>query len=95
MDFYEWVATVEVDDEITRLVTTINTWQDDALAFFDTRASNAPSEAASVKTRNVRRADRGFHNPTTNAARIRLHAGQLRRLPTTTRIRSYTLTTTA
>ena len=92
--FYEWVAAVEVDD-ITRLATTIDTWQDEVLAFFDTRASNAPSEAANVKIKNVRRAARGFRNAGNYAARIRLHAGQARRLPTTTRIRSYNHTTPA
>jgi transposase len=34
--FYEWAVTVEVD-EITRLARTIDTWQDEVLAFFDTR----------------------------------------------------------
>jgi transposase len=65
------------------------------LAFFDTRASNAATESANVKIKNVRRAARGFRNMANYAARIRLHAGQPRRVPTTTRIRSYTLTTAA
>jgi transposase len=92
--FYEWAVTVEVA-EITRLATTIDTWQDEVLAFFDTRASNAATESANVKIKNVRRAARGFRNTDNYAARIRLHAGQPRRVPTTTRIRSYTLTTAA
>jgi transposase len=39
--FYEWAVEVEVA-EITRLAETIDTWQDEVLAFFDTAASNAP-----------------------------------------------------
>jgi transposase len=92
--FYEWTVEVEVA-EITRLATTIDTWQDEVLAFFDTRASNAPTESANVKIKSIRRAARGFRNCTNYAARIRLHAGQPRKVPTTTRIRSYTLTTAA
>ncbi|MCA1783762.1 MAG: transposase [Intrasporangiaceae bacterium] len=86
--FYEWAVTVDVP-EVTRLATTIDTWQDEVLAFFDTRASNAPTESANVKIKSIRRAARGFRNCSNYAARIRLHAGQLRRLPTTTRIRPY------
>jgi transposase len=92
--FYQWVATVDVP-ELTRLATTIDTWQDQVLAFFDTRATNAATESANVKIKDVRRAARGFRNDRNYAARIRLHAGQPRRVPTTTRIRSYTLTTAA
>jgi transposase len=64
-------------------------------AFFDTRATNAATEAANVRIKNVRRAARGFRNTEHYAARIRLHAGQPRRVPTTTRIRSYTFATAA
>jgi hypothetical protein len=47
-----------------------------------------------VKIKSIRRStDRGFRNTENYAARIKLHAGQQRRLPTTRRIRSYTLTT--
>jgi transposase len=52
--FYEWAATVEVA-EVTRLATTIDTWQDEVLAFFDTRASNAATESANVKIKSIRR----------------------------------------
>jgi transposase len=90
--FYEWAVEVEVA-EITRLATTIDTWQNEVLAFFDTRASNAPTESANVKIKSIRRAARGFRNCANYAARIRLHAGQPPKVPTTTRIRSYTLTT--
>jgi transposase len=92
--FYEWAVAVDVA-EINRLATTIDTWQDEVLAFFDTRASNAATESANVKIKSIRRAARGFRNTENYAARIKLHAGQPRRLPTTTRIRSYTLTTAA
>jgi transposase len=92
--FYEWAVTVDVP-EITRMATTIDTWQDEVLAFFDTRASNAPTESANVKIKSIRRAARGFRNCTNYAARIRLHAGQPRRVPTTTRIRPYNFTTAA
>jgi transposase len=81
--------------EITRLATTTGTWQDEVLAFFDTRASNGPTESANVKIRNVRRVARGFRNASNYQARIMLHAGQPRSLPTTARIRSYTRTATA
>ena len=94
VEFYEWVAEVDVP-ELTRLATTIDTWQEQVLAFFDTRASNAATESANVKIKDVRRAARGFRNDTNYAARIRLHAGQPRSVPPTTRIRSYTLTATA
>lgn len=92
--FYEWAVTVEVA-EVTRLARTIDTWQEEVLAFFDTRASNAPTESANVKIKSIRRAARGFTNCGNYRARILLHAGQPRSLPTTTRIRSYTLTTAA
>jgi transposase len=94
VELYEWAVAVEVD-EITRLATTIDTWQDEVLAFFDTRASNAPTESANVKIKSIRRAARGLRNTDNYRARILIHAGQPRRLPTTTRIRSYTLTTAA
>jgi transposase len=93
--FYEWVVEVDVP-ELTRLATTIDRWQDEVLAFFDTRrATNAATESANVKIKSIRRAARGFRNPDNYAARIRLHAGQPRRLPTTTRIRSYRVTVAA
>lgn len=92
--FYEWVATIEVP-EVTRLARTIDTWQEQILAFFDTRASNGPTESANARIKDVRRAARGFRNYDNYRARILLHAGQPRKVPTTTRIRSYTLTTAA
>jgi transposase len=92
--FYEWAATVGVP-EVTRLARTIDTWQDEVLAFFDTRASNAPTESANVKIKSVRRVARGFRNTGNYRARILLHAGQPRRVPTTARIRSYSFTTAA
>jgi transposase len=94
VDFYQWVAQAEIG-ELTRLATTIDRWQDEVLAFFDTRATNAATESANVKIKSIRRAARGFRNVDNYAARIRLHAGQPRRVPTTTRIRSYNLTTAA
>ena len=36
--------------------------------------------------------DRGFRNPANYAARLNIHAGQLHSIPTTTKIRTYTLT---
>jgi transposase len=81
-------VTVEVA-EVTRLARTIDTWQEEVLAFFETRASNAPTESANVKIKSVRRVARGFRNTDNYRARILLHAGQPRRVPTTTRIRSY------
>ncbi|WP_370469432.1 transposase [Egicoccus halophilus] len=42
-----------------RLAKTIDTWQKEVLAFFDTRASNAPTESANVKIKSIRRAARG------------------------------------
>jgi transposase len=53
--FYEWAVEVEVD-EVSRLAKTIDTWQDEVLAFFDTRASNAPTESTNVKIKSIRRA---------------------------------------
>ena len=81
--------------ELTRLATTIDTWRDEVLAFFDTGAINAATESANVKIKDIRRAARGFRNPANYRARIMLHAGQPRSIPTTPRIRSYTLTTAA
>jgi transposase len=92
--FYEWAVEVDVA-EVTRLARTIDTWQGEVLAFFDTRASNAPTESANVKIKSVRRVARGFRNTDNYQARILLHAGQPRRVPTTTRIRSYSFTTAA
>lgn len=42
--FYEWVAMVEVD-EVTALATSIDRWQSQVLAYFDTGASNASTES--------------------------------------------------
>ncbi|MFN2326994.1 MAG: hypothetical protein ABR551_14100, partial [Gemmatimonadales bacterium] len=53
------------------------------------RSSHPLQITANVKIKSIRRAARGFRNCDNYAARIRLHAGQLRRLPTTTRIRPY------
>jgi transposase len=92
--FYEWAVTVDVA-EVTRLARTIDTWQEEVLAFFDTRASNAPTESANVKIKSVRRVARGFRNTDNYRARILLHAGQPRRVPTTARIRSYSFATAA
>lgn len=50
---------------------------------------------ANVKIKSIRRAARGFRNAANYAARIHLHAGQPRSIPTTTRIRTYTPTTAA
>jgi hypothetical protein len=50
---------------------------------------------ANVKIKSIRRAARGFKNSDNYAARIKLHAGQPRRLPTTSRIRSYSFATAA
>ncbi|MTV27424.1 transposase [Nitriliruptoraceae bacterium ZYF776] len=91
---YEWAVAVDVA-EVTRLAKTIDTWQDEVLAFFDTRASNALTESANVKIKSIRRAARGFRNCGNYAARIRLHAGQPRSIPTTTRIRPYSFATAA
>ncbi len=58
-------------------------------------ASNALTESANVQIKSICRAACGFRNCTNYAARIRLHAGQPRRVPNTTRIRPYTFTTAA
>lgn len=92
--FYEWAAIVEVP-EVTRLARTIDTWQEEVLGFFDTRASNAPTESANVKIKSVRRVARGFRNTGNYRARILLHAGQPPRVPPTPRIRSYSFATAA
>jgi transposase len=94
VEFYEWAVDCDID-EVLRLARTLDTWQEEVLAFFDTRATNAATEAANVRIKNVRRAARGFRNTGHYAARIRLHAGQPRRVPTTTRIRSYSFATAA
>jgi hypothetical protein len=44
--------------------------------------------SCNVKIKSIRRAARGFKNGDNYAARIKLHAGQPRRLPTASRIRS-------
>ena len=77
--FYEWVAMVEVD-EVTTLATSIDRWQDQVLAYFDTGASNGPTESTNVKIKNVRRAARGFRNFDNYRARILVHAGRPRSL---------------
>jgi len=62
----------------------------------DTQGSEPPDHPDGFKTDpQGRSTDLGFRNPANHAARIRIHAGQPRRLPTTTRIRTYTLTTAA
>jgi transposase len=62
--FYEWAVAVDVA-EVTRLARKIDTWQDEVLAFFDTRASNAPTESANVKIKSVRRSPAGSATPAT------------------------------
>jgi transposase len=80
--------------EIRRLGRTLKRWGPQMAAWHRSHASNGPVEAI-VKIQNVRRAARGFGNADNHAARIRLHAGQPRSVPTTTRIRSYSLATAA
>ncbi len=89
IDFYWWAAAVNVP-EITTFAQTLNQWQEEVLAYFDTRATNGPTESANVKIKNIRRAARGFSNFDNFQARIKLHAGQPRSVPTTPRLRSYT-----
>jgi hypothetical protein len=48
--FYEWIVEVDVP-ELTGLATTVDRWQDEVLAFFDTRATNAATESANVNSR--------------------------------------------
>jgi hypothetical protein len=57
--FYEWTVTVEVA-EITRLASTIDTWQDEVLAFFDTRASDAATEVREREDRVHPQSDPGL-----------------------------------
>jgi transposase len=52
VDFYEWAAEVDIE-EISRLASTIDTWQNEILAFFDARASNTP-RPQNVKIKSIR-----------------------------------------
>ena len=60
--FYEWAVEMQIR-QVTRLATTIDTWQDEVLAFFDAGATNDATESASVNIQDVRRAARGIVQP--------------------------------
>ena len=89
---YEWVVDVDLP-EMTRLGTTIDTWQDQVLAFFDTRATNAATESANVKINRSAEPPAASETRETTAPASCSHAGQPRSVPTTARIRTYTPTT--
>ncbi len=82
----DWAATVQIP-ELTRLAGTLARWRREVLAFFDTRATNGPTESANVKIKDIRRAARGFTSFANYRTRIILHAGQRPTIPTTSRLR--------
>lgn len=82
----DWAADVDVP-EVTRLAGTLARWRGEVLAFFDTRATNGPTESANVKIKDIRRAARGFTSFDNYRTRIILHAGQRPNLPITSRLR--------
>ena len=62
VEFYEWVALVEVP-ELVRLATTLSRWQDEFLAYHHTGGvSSARVEAINLDVKNIKRVARGFTN---------------------------------
>ncbi|WP_052665860.1 transposase [Nitriliruptor alkaliphilus] len=50
--FHEWLVPIDLT-EVTRLARTMDTRQDQVLAFFDTRASNGPTESGASEMSGV------------------------------------------
>jgi transposase len=84
--FYAHATTTRVG-EVSRLARTIKRWEPEILTFFETRASNAGSEAMNLITEKLRRNAHGFRNFENYRLRLLLHSGVQWNTPSTARIR--------
>ena len=73
--------------EVSRLARTVKRWEPEILTFFETRASNAGSEAMNLITEKLRRNAHGFRNFENYRLRLLLHSGVKWDTPSTARIR--------
>lgn len=73
--------------EISRLARTVKRWEPEILTFFETRASNAGSEAMNLITEKLRRNAHGFRNFENYRLRLLLHSGVKWNTASTARIR--------
>lgn len=84
--FYAHAKSARVS-EVSRLARTIERWEPEILAFFETRTSNAGSEAMNLITEKLRRNAHGFRNFDNYRLRLLLHSGVEWDTPSTARIR--------
>ncbi len=75
---YTWMvhcADAEVP-ELVRLATTIDSWREEFLAYFDTGGvSNGPTEAMNLLIKKIKRVGHGFRNVHNYRLRLLLHCG--------------------
>jgi len=72
--FYQHCAEAEVP-ELTRLATTIASWQDEVLAYHSTGMSNGPTEAVNLLIEKARRIGHGYRNFANYRLRLLLTCG--------------------
>jgi transposase len=74
--------------ELVRLATTIDSWREEFLAYFDTGGvSNGPTEAMNLLIKKIKRVGHGFRDFDNYRLRLLLHCGVDWHTPTPTRIR--------
>jgi transposase len=62
--------------ELHRLASTIDSWREELMAYFDTGGiSNGPTEAMNLLIRKVKRTGHGFRNFDNYQLRLLLHCG--------------------
>jgi len=60
--------------EIVRLATTISTWENEFLAYFDHRVTNGPTEGRNRTIQHVKRLGYGYRNTTNYILKCRYRA---------------------
>jgi transposase len=74
--------------ELHRLASTIDSWRDELLAYFDTGGiSNGPTEAMNLLIKKIKRTGHGFRNFDNYRLRLLLHCGVDWQTPSPTRLR--------
>ena len=61
--------------ELTRLATTVSSWEAEFLNYHVTGISNGPTEAQNLVTEKIRRIAHGMHNIEHYRLRLLLHSG--------------------
>ena len=74
MAFYWWCVDAGVP-ELLSLAREVSRWEEEVLAYHDTRLSNAPTEAINLLIKKVKRLAHGFRNFANYRLRLLLHCG--------------------